>query len=403
MKKATSLFLFLSLLASKPLFAAESKAGGLELSGNVDVVTGWQHDDKNATGIAIGGQLGEFRGATSPSRDTFDFYIDQVELDLNKSFGDNIRIRADLDFGRQLSGSTRNTNSGGYSGIVGAGGSNFELEQGYVTFNIKGLEMMFGRFNAPIGYYVVDRADNPTISFSTPFKYLTPTNVTGMKTFYSFNDHFDWHLYVVNNLADSVAFGFGPTANPGGMGNYSALPSYGTRFGFNWGSEDTKSTVGISYAGGPERFGCNAGTSSCNKHLTHIVDLDFAVKLTPKFLLAGEGVFRQDNALVAGTQSDRAFGGFALVNYDISDAWRVFFRYGFLQDRTGFYTDTLATAAGFTVGGVNVHDFALGVGYQLTEGAKVKIEYSPYITDPRAKGLKTSMSHGLAVEFAYNF
>ncbi len=386
-KYLASSLLALSLCAA-PSWAGESKAGGLELSGNIDVVTGWQRDDSHALGTYVGGQLGYFRGSPAAKHDTFNFYLDQVELDLNKSFGDNIRIRADLDFGRGLSGSGRNTDTTG-----GLGG--FEVEQGYVTADIMGAELMVGRFNAPIGYYVVDRADNPTISFSTPFHYLTPTNVTGAKLYYAFNDNFDLHVYAVNNLADSVAFGFartgGTTPNPGGLSNYSAIPSYGTRLGFNWGADDTKSTIGISYAGGPERL-------NANKHLTHIADLDFAIKATPQLLFAGEAVYRQDNSDIAGVQNDRALGGFLVVNYDFNDAWRIFGRYGYLRDRNGFYTDTTDA-----VGGINIHDGAIGVGYQIAEGAKLKAEYSPTFFDPKASGVDSSWSHAFSLELAYNF
>lgn len=401
--------LFSFLLLTIPQFskAEESKAKGLEISGFVDAVSGWQHDDHNAYGNPIGGQLGWFRGTTSPGRDTFNTYLDVVEIDLDKSFGENIRLRVDLDFGRALSGTGRTTDSGG------TGTSNFEVEQAYMTANLKGAEFLIGRFTVPIGYYVWHRIDNPSISFSTIFNYITPANDTGAKIFYAFKEHFDFHIYVVNSLADSAPFGVlapgatsgtkgnsisGTTANPGGLTNgaYSAIPSYGSRFGFNWGSDATKSTVGISYAGGPERYGCNeatTGITSCNRHLTHIVDLDYAVKFTPKLLFAGEAVFRQDNSDVPGIQNDRSWGGFVLLNYDFSDAWRMFFRGGFLQDQTGFYTGA----------NENIIDFALGAGYQITDKAKLKVEYSPMIFDSRVPGVKTSISNGFAMEFGYYF
>src|SRR4029450_11724181 len=160
-----------AFLSAGSIHAAEKKsaAGGLEVSGNVDVVTGWQADTSNAGGsISIinasdsagsgEGQLGDFRGLATPNRDTFNFYLDQVELDINKTFGENIRVRTDLDFGRLLSGSGRNT-----------AGTNFQLEQGYVTANIpvgNGVEFLIGRFNTPIGLEAVDRADNIALSFS---------------------------------------------------------------------------------------------------------------------------------------------------------------------------------------------------------------------------------------------
>ncbi len=405
MKKILFAFLVSSFLSVSVAQAGDSKAGGLELSGNIDVVTGWQHDGKNSAGDSAGGQLGWFRGATAPGQDTFNFYVDQVELDLNKTFGENIRIRADLDFGRQLSGSGRNTNSA--APFAAAGFSNFELEQGYVTANLGGAEFLIGRFNAPIGYYVVDRGDNPTISFSENFNYLTPTNMTGAKIYYSFNSLVDWHVYVVNSLADSVAFGTttqaGAPANPGGLTNgaYSAIPSYGMRLGFNWGADDTKSTFGISYAGGPERFGCHAGTTGCNRHLTHIVDLDWAVKFTPALLFAGEGTFRQDNAITG--RDDKAFAAFALLNYDINSTWRVYGRFGWMQDKTGYYTGAINPLTGASLS-QNIYDGAVGFGYQITEGAKLKVEYSPTIFTPRkAPRVGTAWSNGFALEMAYNF
>ncbi len=423
MKKILSAILFSSFVALSvsSVNAGESKAGGLELSGNIDVVTGWQHDGKNSAGDFAGGQLGWFRGFTAPGRDTFDFYVDQVELDINKSFGENIRIRADLDFGRQLSGSGRNTNTANPFAIPAPANnfstnSNFELEQGYVTFNLKGAEVLIGRFNAPIGYYVVDRADNPTISFSENYNYLTPTNITGGKIYYAFSDLIDWHVYVVNNLADSIPFGSNlpaPTANgnlgnPGGLTNgaYSAIPSWGERLGFNWGADDTKSTLGISYAGGPERFGCNFNPAAltatgCNRHLTTIVDLDWAVKFTPALLFAGEGTFRQDNAISG--PNDRAYAAFGLLNYDINSNWRVYGRFGWMQDRNGFYTGALNPVTGAPMG-QNIYDGAVGFGYQIAEGAKMKVEYSPTVFVPRkAPGVGTAWSNGFALEFAYNF
>jgi len=387
MKKRALLLASLFFCSAQSLWA-ESKTGGVDLSGNVDVVVGYQHDDSKALGTLSGGQLGSFRGSTAAKHDTFNFYLDQVELNINKSFGENIRLRADLDFGRVLSGSGRNTDTG-------LTGSNFEIEQAYVTLNLKGAELAIGRFNAPIGYYLIDRPENPTISFSPTFN-LLPGNMTGAKLFYAFNDHFDINVYAVNSLADEAAFGSGTaggTANPGGFSSYSAIPSYGVRIGFNWGSEDKKSTFGLAYAGGPERFGCNAGTTGCNAHLTHIAAFDLSYKITPSLLLAADGLYRQDNAVTTGVKNDKAFGAFALLDYAANDAWHFYVRYGYVQDRTGFYFGSSQ----------NIHDFALGAGYQITDGAKIKLEYSPTLFDSRTSGVKSSLSHGFAAEFAYFF
>lgn len=400
---------YLALLS--PLHAAESKAGGVEFSGNIDVVTGWQHDDSSvldptgscAYGVgglgcnAIegigsgGGQLGDFRGLGTPNRDTFNFYLDQVELDLNKSFAENIRIRADLDFGRFLSGTGRNTGPN----------SNFILEQAYITFNIamgNGIEILVGRFNAPIGLESVDRADNVALSFSNLYRFVRPHNLTGAKLYYPFSDLVDWNFYLVNNLEDVISL----------AGNTdSAIPSYGTRVGFTWGDEGRESTLGISYAGGPEQFGTDT--------LSHLVDLDFMLHITKLFSLGGEGMFRLDTLSPAiqalgFTQSSLAYGGFLLFNFTPGDTWNFYFRYGYLNDAE-------ATAA-YTGMNQQIHDFTAGAGYQITEGAKVKLEYRldlhlyaanqplAALVIPGFNGIvttQTSLSHGLAAEFAYNF
>ncbi|MCE9623905.1 MAG: porin [Deltaproteobacteria bacterium] len=413
MKKSVYLALaatLASLSLPTSLLAKDSKAGGVEFSGNVDVVTGWQHDDGASTdgpagafprqaggscsfgagglgcnaadGAGAGsGQLGDFRGLAAPNRDTYNFYLDQVELDLQKSFGENIRLRADLDFGRFLSGTGRVTQTG----------QNFNLEQGYVTTNLpfgKGIELMVGRFNAPIGLESVDRADNMAVSFSNVYRYLRPHNLTGAKAYYAFNDNFDWSLYVVNNLIDVISTT---------VGTDSAIPSYGTRFGFTWGSVGKESTVGFSYAGGPEQFGNNA-------HLTNILDLDFNIHIGDKFTLGGEGIYRQDNvtSAFAGFPNSKGFGGFLLLGFSPSDTWNIYFRYGYLHD--------VNPTAAYTGVDQQINDFSLGAGYQITDGAKVKVEYRLDLHNYSAAAAaaltgndRSSLQNALSAEFAYNF
>ncbi len=400
-------FLFWSFILFLPFKAnaAESALGGVEFSGHVDVVTGWQYDDNNTLDFgscsfglgglgcnavdSIGsgyGELGNFRGLGTPGRSTFNFYLDTMELDINKSFGENIRVRADIDFGRFLSG-TPNT-----------GGANIIIEQAYVTTGIpigNGAELAIGRFNIPMGYESVDRINNTAISFSNIFRYVRPHNVTGLKFYYAFSESVDWSLYVVNNLADSFSFA---------AGTDSAIPSYGTRLGLNWGPEDRKSTLGISYAGGPENFGNNA-------HLTNIIDLDFVLALTERFKLAGEGIYRQDNTnfitpagvSFIGLPNSKVYGGNLLFAFQANDTWDFWFRYGYLHDvnMTGAYSGL----------DQQINDFTIGAGYEIIEGAKVKLEYrldlrhyaSTQLPGVVLPGSLTSLSNGVAAEFGYEF
>jgi len=396
------LLLAVSLMAvgfSLPAHAEESKAGGLEFSGNASVLVGWQHDDGAAL-PTLGGEFDVIRGLRAPHRDTFNFYLDQFELDLDKSFGEKIRLRADLDFGRALSGSIRSTE-----------GSNFVVEQAYLTLGVLGGEFAIGRFNAPVGYYVVDRAFNPTVSYSNIYLYVTPTDVTGAKMYWAFNDNIDLSVYIMNQMFDCLQIGgtclVGPNTGP--FTADSAVPSWGMRLGFNWGEEKTKSTVGISYMGGPEQ--------GVNDSIDTLVDLDFAVKVSENFLVAGEGIYYQRDNLRAftGFPNAKFAGGLLVLDYALSDVWDVFFSYGYVNDFSGRVTGA----------DMQVHNFVIGAGYQITDGAKLKLEYRADLFDyaqvqgpttalggvsPTAPGGTSvtladtlSLSNSIAAEFAYNF
>lgn len=396
MKRLT---LAVSLLALSLQVPAVSHA--IEFSGNASILAGWQHDDGSALGginpagvpFGFGGEFALIRGTRAPDRDTFNFYLDQIELDIEHSFSDRIRLRADLDFGRFLSGSGRTTE-----------GANFIVEQAYGAFAFaESGEFVIGRFNAPVGYYVVDRAFNPTVSYSTIYQQLTPTNVTGAKVYYAFNDTIDLQAYIMNNMFDCLQIGgtclTGPRIPGFTSTEDSAVPSWGMRLGFNWGEGDTASTVGISYMGGPEQ-----GT---NDHLDHLFDLDFAFKVSESLLVAGEGIYYQRNNLptFAGLPNGKYWGGLLVIDWQATEIWDLFFSTGYTNDFQGVVT-------GLDQSDLN---FLVGFGYQVTDGVKFKMEYRAdlfnYATNQGPQtavpGLivadTSSWSHGVAGEFAFTF
>ncbi|HEX5033275.1 MAG TPA: porin, partial [bacterium] len=261
-------------------------------------------------------------------------------------------------------------------------------------------EFLIGRFNVPMGYYLVDRADNVTISYSNIYNFVTPTNATGAKMYWAFGDHFDFHLYLVNQLYDCIILGAACLVGPPGSGADSAIPSWGMRMGYNWGEEGKKSTVGLSYAGGPEQADNNA-------HLDHMINADLAWKITENFLLAAEFHYQQRNNLptVAGPNA-KFIGGLLVIDYALSDVWDLFFSYGYIHDFQGKFTGA----------DQQIHNFVIGAGYQITDGAKMKLEYrmdlhhfasttgsQATLVTPAANGDTTSLSHAIAAEFAYNF
>src|SRR3989338_4507835 len=252
MKKSFIAVLAIALLAGTTSFADESYvSGGFEASGHIVAGAGWQRlkssagtgglvrDITNTVPGVIGAYTTEaFTTATDNKKDDFKFFLDEFELDLAKSFGENIRIRGDLDFGSgTLNSGPRFANATG----VGGQGSNIVIEQAYATANIalgNGVEFLLGRFNAPLGFEKVDVFYNDTISRSAIYRSLRPNTFTGAKVYYAFSDLVDWHVYVVNNGSMNYDNG---SLTPAGVQN-TDVPAFGTRLGFNWGEEGKKST-----------------------------------------------------------------------------------------------------------------------------------------------------------------
>ena len=360
----------------------ESVAEGVEISGVVSVVTGWQHDDEDAVvGNAFGGWGDSF--TNSPNQDLFRFVVDQVEIDLQKSFGENIRLRADLDF-------VDIANTAGKAG-GSAGADTIGVEQAYVTANLaagNGIELLVGKFNAPVGTEVVDRNENWLISYASPFRFMTPTNVTGAKLYYAFSDLIDWHFAVVNDI------------NSGGFATDSAIPSVISRLGFNWGEEGNESTLGLSAGFGPENANHNA-------HVDFFGDLDLMIALTDTWTLGGEVVYRQTNSITGGA-NQKAWAGFLAANYQASDAWDVTFRGDMLWEvnptgarGTSGASTTGATWSGLVNGGTLIAG-TVGAGYVITDGAKLKLEYR-FDWAREAGPAADSDYHSVLAELDYTF
>jgi hypothetical protein len=374
----------------------EYVAGGFEAAGHIMAGGGYQHHNNKAqTEMAVdsdgimtfAGPMGKYLGTPPAARsDHFSFFVDEAELDLMKSFGENIRLRTDLDFGRITS-----------SGI---GTANFTLEQAYATANIpvgNGIEFLLGRFNTPMGFESVDAIENDTISKSIIVRALRPSNTTGMKMYYAFSDLVDVHFYVVNTLTQDSDI------------KINDIPSVGFRLGFNWGEEGTESTFGFSGFFGPE-------TRFSNKHFTFGGDIDLNWWLTESFALGIEGLFRRDDAatrtagITAGTNTEY-MAGLLNLHYVFSDVWDGTLKYVFAKQFdpfNGFIPATATTPAvvptwmNLTGAEQAIHEIALAGSYAVADGAKVKLEGRFDIVNPIGAG-NTEYVFGGAMAFAYDF
>ncbi|OGQ46758.1 MAG: hypothetical protein A3H42_05320 [Deltaproteobacteria bacterium RIFCSPLOWO2_02_FULL_46_8] len=426
MKKIIIVALAATALIGTASFAEESYVtGGFEASGHIVAGAGWQRYKVptavgSATSVArdvngtIPGAIGNYVVTPTAANastavdlinreDNFRFFVDEFELDLAKTLGENIRIRADLDFGG-------NTLNGGprFQNANGAGGSgNVLIEQAYATANIaigNGLEVLLGRFDIPIGFEKVDVTANDTISRSAIYRALRPNIFTGGKIYYAFSDLVDFNLYLANQIL---------SYNNGGNAFFQSnadIPNVGLRLGFNWGEEGKKSTIGLSGIWGQDH-------PNIKKHQSFLGDIDWQWWATDNFAFGGEAIYRQINTTVVGQRNGKYYAGLINLRYDFSDVWDGTLKYAYSRDVNGVNsTGSLVTAAyapGVSTPGTAVqsllgrksqaHEITLAGNYTITDGAKLKLEGDYSLV--RLPGTTNKSQHifGLAGAFAYEF
>lgn len=391
MKKLLIVALFIGVSFIALGAQAEDKyvAGGFEASGHVMAGAGYQHHNNKAQSYFTfdgdygyyAGAMGKYLGTVPAARtDHFAFFLDGVELDVAKSFGENIRLRADMNFAR--------TNSSGF--LYPA----FVLEQAYATANIplgNGIEFLIGRFNTPIGFEAADAAENDTISKSVLGTGLRPTNNTGMKIYYAFSDLVDLHFYVVNTLLQDTIV------------KRSDVPGVGLRLGFNWGEEGSESTFGFSPFFGPSSV-------YSNKHYLFGGDIDLNWWLTESFALGVEALFSRANSLSGSTYDTVHYlAGLLNLHYVFSDVWDGTLKYAFAKQYKTTNDPGASTAAGVLMANLTgqhqaVHQVALAGGYAIADGAKLKLEGRFDIVKPvKSSGIGTQYVMGGAMAFVYDF
>ncbi|MBT3182585.1 MAG: outer membrane beta-barrel protein [Deltaproteobacteria bacterium] len=385
-----ALVLSVGFIASNVSAQERYVGGGFEAAGHVVTGMGYQHNNNRANTefardgdtLTYAGPIGKYVGTAPNNRtDHFSFFVDEVELDLMKSFGENVRLRADLDFARVNS--------------TGIGTAAFVLEQAYATANIplgNGIEFLMGRFNAPMGFESVDVADNDLVSKTILVRALRPANLTGAKIYYAFSDFVDIHLYSVNTLTQDT------------LVKINDMPSWGMRLGFNWGSEGTESTFGVSGFFGPE-------TRVSNKHFTFGGDLDLSWWATESFNVGFEGLFRRDDAttqtfgVLPGSNTEYMA---ALLNlhYVFSDVWDGTLRgtYAKQFDPGNGGTAAVGDRAWQNLTGAEqtIMEIALGGAYSVADGAKFKIEGRFDIVNPTGAS-NTEYTYGAVMAFVYDF
>lgn len=382
-------------------FAQENVVvGGFEASGHIFSGAGWQRfrtpggaqavtRDVNAQLPGVIGAYADTSATTARvnREDVFRFFIDEVEFDIAKNVGEHIRLRADLDFGSATL----------YSGArYVIGGGNLFVEQAYAAAMIhwgNGIELMAGRFAVPIGFESVDVVDNDSISRSALYRALRPHYLTGAKIYYPFTNILGLHFYGTNNgfsIDDGDALAL-----------TTDIPAVGGRLDWHWGEEGKQHKVGLNALWGQDHG------EPRKSAWTFMTDLDFNLWAMEDLAIGGEILYRQINRITLINRNDgKYFGGLLNFHYDLSDIWSGAFKYAYTHDINGV-AEVLSIIAGaprqsLTGADQSFHEFSLAANYNITEGAKFRLEGSYTFNDPSGN-VNNRHIYGFGGGLAYSF
>ncbi len=192
--------------------------------------------------------------------DSNTFGLDQVEIDLSRNLGDIGSLRADLEWVSD-----------------GEGGFALDAEQGYVTLDL-GLgrgegnypTLTFGKFNAPIGFELLDAPDMYQYSHSLVFEQGLPTNLTGAMLAMDLGVGIDVVVHLTNGWDQNV--------------DTNTNKMIGGRLGY---SHDDLGGIGFSAMRGDHEDPVYGSDFVLVSNLTGY-DIDLTLTPTPRLIIGGE-------------------------------------------------------------------------------------------------------------------
>jgi hypothetical protein len=142
-----------------------------------------------------------YSGNPDLHRDTFG--LDQAEVDLTHAFGGKAELRVDLEWLKE------------------GDAWSADVEQGYLEYapaRVPELTFTFGRFNAPIGFELLDPNEMYQYSHALVFDYGIPSNLTGIMAAGAPTDRVEVRAYLVNGWDNNDLGGAGPMTAGGRLG-----------------------------------------------------------------------------------------------------------------------------------------------------------------------------------------
>lgn len=268
------------ILATTTLLAGSALADGTTISGFVDA--SWSLDGNS---------------------EAHTFGLDQAEVDVERTVGDGLILRADIEWVKDGDGWAQ------------------DAEQGFLAWSpaaLGGATLTFGKFNAPIGFELLDAPDMYQFSHSLLFDHGLPTNLTGVMYARPVGEAFDLSAYWVNGWDVNQAAGDGPE-------------TFGGRLGCSLGD---LGGVGLSAITGAEiALGDPADAADDLPFDRTVFDVDLTLTPAEGWLFGGElnlGTVEPDG----GAQADWT-GLMIMANRTLSDRVGLTLRYDRLDDADG--------------------------------------------------------------------
>lgn len=287
------------------------------------------------------------------------FGLDQVEVDITKEFSGQASLRADIEYVSD-----------------GAGGFDMDLEQGYLTWNFGSAtkwSFNFGKFNAPIGFELLDAPDMFQYSHALVFDLGLPGNLTGMMLTAEFPAVVDWTFYVVNGWDVNT--------------DNNKDKTIGTRVGF---TPMSNLNFGFSAVSGAELDDNNSSRRT-------VIDWDMTYNPFAFWTVGWELNWGTESKVLANDASGSWMGFLIMSNWAIGDRFAMTTRFDYFDDQDGIRTgDTQKLWA-----------FAWSPFMSIADGlgtlVEVRVDGSNEDIFTGSDGLPTGTQVSTAWEFTYGF
>ncbi|MCY3771817.1 MAG: porin [Gemmatimonadetes bacterium] len=305
--------------------------------------------------------------------DSNTFGLDQVEIDLSRNLGNIGTLRADLEWVSD-----------------GEGGFTLDAEQGYVTLDL-GMgrgegnypTLTFGKFNAPIGFELLDAPDMYQFSHALVFDNGLPTNLTGAMLSMDLGGGIDVVVHLSNGWDQNV------DANTDKM--------IGGRLGY---SHEELGGIGFSAMRGDEQ--------GLVGNLT-VYDIDLTLTPGPGLIIGGEynnGKTELDEANVENSWN----GYMVMAHYSLTEVMGLTGRYDRFSRETSRSAARRSGAQDHPPGSAEVTQQALTIAptFALTDGLGFLMELRRDFSDdaifynPETKKSEDSQV-SFAFEMTYSF